>query len=118
MIYGRSLGAAVATHLAQDVQPDLLGLETPFETINGAWAGYLLPFDMKYKFPNKDHLAKIACKKYIFHGTSDWVVPLSSAQKLRPFLKNEDEMVIIEGGGHKNLNTYPLYHQKLAELLE
>jgi uncharacterized protein len=118
VIFGRSLGAAVATHLAQDVQPDLLGLETPFETINGAWAGYILPFKMKYAFPNKDHLGKIACKKYIFHGTSDWVVPLRSAQKLKPFLKNGDDMVVIEGGGHKNLNTYPLYHQKLAELLK
>jgi uncharacterized protein len=118
VIYGRSLGAAVATHLAQDVQPDLLGLETPFETINGAWAGYLLPYKMKYRFPNKDHLGKITCKKYIFHGTSDWVVPLSSALKLKPLLKNGDEMVIIEGGGHKNLNTFPIYHQKLAELLK
>ena len=117
VIFGRSLGTGVATHLAQNVQPDILGLETPFETLNFTWAANLLPYKMKYEFSNKDRLAHIHSKTYIFHGTSDWVVPLNSALKLKPLLKQGDSLVIIENGGHKNLNTFDLYHQKLAELL-
>jgi uncharacterized protein len=118
VIYGRSLGTGVATHLAQTVQPDILGLETPFETLNFTWGATFLPYKMKYNFSNKDHLGHVSCKKYIFHGTSDWVVPLRSAMKLKPFLKERDSLIIIENGGHKNLNTFNLYHQKLAELLQ
>ncbi|MCF6276183.1 MAG: hypothetical protein L3J05_10530, partial [Robiginitomaculum sp.] len=82
IIYGRSLGAAVATHLATKTKPDLLGLETPFDDLNGAWLAKLIPFKFKYQFANKNRLAKIECKKIIFHGTHDWVVTLASALKL------------------------------------
>jgi uncharacterized protein len=118
IIYGRSLGSAVASHLAQEVQPDMLGLETPFETINYTWAASILPYKMKYQMSNKDNLAHYTGKKFIFHGTDDWVVPLSSALKLKPFLSPNDPFIIIEKGGHKNLNSFELYHQKLAELLQ
>ena len=117
IIYGRSLGAAVASHLAEKTKPDLLGLETPFDDINGALAAKLIPYKFKYKFSNKDRLAKIDCKKIIFHGTHDWVVPLSSALKLRPLLKKEDQFVIITKGGHKNLREFKIYHKKLEEFL-
>jgi uncharacterized protein len=118
VIYGRSLGSAVSTHLAQTAQPDILGLETPFESINYTWSTAALPFKSKYQLSNKNHLAHITCRKFIFHGTSDWVVPLNSALKLKPLLTDKDAFIIIPKGGHKNLNTFPLYHQKLGELLE
>ena len=117
IIYGRSLGAAVATHLATKTNPDLLALETPFDDLNGALGATFIPYKLKYKFANKEKLAKIDCKKIIFHGTQDWIVPLSSAMRLKPLLKKEDQIIIIPKGGHKNLRKFDLYHQKLEEIL-
>jgi uncharacterized protein len=117
VIYGRSLGSAVATHLAKDVKPDILGLETPFSNLRFTRLARAFPLKLKYKFSNFNHLHGITCKKYIFHGTRDWVVPLRSALQLKPLLSEQDAFIIIEKGGHKNLNTFELYRAKLAELL-
>lgn len=117
IIYGRSLGAAVASHLATKTNPDLLGLETPFDDLNGALAVTLIPYRFKYNFANKDHLPMVNCKKFVFHGTQDWVVPLSSALRLKPLLKKEDQFIIIPKGGHKNLRMFEIYHKKLKEFL-
>jgi uncharacterized protein len=117
IIYGRSLGAAIASELAIDAKPDLLALETPFDDINGALAAKLVPFKFRYSFSNKDKLSKSDAKKIIFHGTNDWIVPLSSAEKLKPMLGSKDQMVVISKAGHQNLNEFEIYHTKLKTFL-
>ncbi|HPI79005.1 MAG: lysophospholipase [Cyclobacteriaceae bacterium] len=121
IVYGRSLGAALASELASQTSPDLLILETPFAEFEDVvyWplhpTLYWLPHDEG--FSNVAFLPKVKCRKIIFHGTDDWVVPLSSAQKLAPLLDHPEDFVFIEGGGHKNLREFELYHTKLAEIL-
>jgi hypothetical protein len=114
VIYGRSLGSAIASHVATVVEPDLLILETPFDELEGAL--YTMP--SHYQFSNKAFLANVKCRTIIIHGTDDWVVPLSSAQQLKPLLKEGDQFIIIEGGGHNNLREFELYHETLANALE
>jgi pimeloyl-ACP methyl ester carboxylesterase len=113
VIYGRSLGSAVAANLATTAPADLLILETPFEELNDV----LYFLSSQYKFPNKTFLPKINCKRVIFQGTHDDVVPLASALKLRPFLDEQDRFVIIEGGGHNNLREFKEYRETLREVL-
>ena len=121
IFYGRSLGSAVATHLATTAQPDLLILETPFDelaaTVYTPMRPILSVFPLRYKFPNKTFLKEVACKKIIFHGTEDWVVPISSALRLKPLLGKNDQFVIIEGGGHRNLREFEIFHKILADAL-
>ena len=121
IIYGRSLGSAVASHLAMKANPDLLILETPFDELSGALWEPLQPLmhfvPLQSVFSNKAHLASVKCKKVIFHGTSDKIVPLSSALRLKPLLGDNDEFIIIEHGGHRNLRSFSVYHSKLEELL-
>ncbi len=114
VIYGRSLGSAVASKLATTVNPDLLILETPFDELQGAL--YLLP--AHYYFSNKKYLKNVRCKKVIIHGTGDWVVPLASAIKLKPLLNKNDRFVIVEGASHNNLREFEIYHKTLREVLE
>jgi hypothetical protein len=122
ILFGRSLGAAAASNLATHVQPDLLILETPFDEIKNAVFPpfipnvYVLPF--KFRFSNSTFLPDVHCKKVIIHGTNDWVVPLSSANRLKPFLKADDRFVVIEGGSHNNLREFDLYHTTLKEVLQ
>lgn len=121
IIYGRSLGSAVASHLATKVQPDLLILETPFDEIIGVVWDPLQPLlrllPSRNNFSNKKHLASVPCRKVIIHGSADRIVPLSSALKLKPFLGPQDEFIIIPDGGHRNLSTFVEYKTKIAEVL-
>jgi uncharacterized protein len=121
IIYGRSLGSAIASNLATIVNPDLLILETPFDELKGAVYEplkpliYFLPF--RSTFSNKTFLSKVNCNKVIIHGDRDQVVPLSSALRLKEVLKEEDQFVIIEGGSHRNLRDFKEFHKVLAEVL-
>lgn len=121
IIYGRSLGAAVATELASKTEPDLLILETPFDSVHGAISKALkpliFPFPLQYRFENSARISKINCKIVIFQGTRDRIVPLSSASQLIPLLKKEDEFIIIPKGRHRNLRKFGLFHIKLGETL-
>jgi len=121
IIYGRSLGSAVASHLATEVTPALLILETPFNEVKGVVYPLFRPFlyflPERHTFSNEGNLLKVKCRKVIIHGTDDWVVALSSALKLKPLLGPKDKFVIIEEGGHKNLRDFELYHATLKEVL-
>lgn len=122
IIYGRSLGSAVASNLAMAVTPDLLILETPFDELKATIYTPMQPllhfFPLHYRFSNQTFLGQVQCKKVIIHGTRDWVVPLSSALRLKALLKKGDRFVIIEGGGHKNLRDFELFHKTLADVLD
>lgn len=121
IIYGRSLGSAVASNLAVTANPSLLILETPFanfiDVIYWPLRPSVLLFPDKIEFSNQDVLPKVSCPKVIFHGTNDWIVPLSSAQKLKPYLQDENQFFVIEGAGHRNLSEFESYHVQLAAVL-
>ena len=121
IIYGRSLGSGVATQLAIKNPPDLLILETPFNELRGAINTPMQPllalFPARYHFPNDKNIPLLKCRKVIFHGTLDWVVPLSSALKLKPLLSPDDRFFIVEGGGHRNLNKFKVFQTALKEVL-
>lgn len=121
VIYGRSLGSAVASRLAGAVTTDLLILETPFDEIRGVIRPYWQPITdllpIRSVFSNKDHLKAVRVRKVILHGTSDSVVPLSSAQRLREYLDSPDDFIIIPDGGHRNLDTFPVYHKTIQSVL-
>jgi alpha-beta hydrolase superfamily lysophospholipase len=121
VIYGRSLGAAVASHLASESNPYKLILETPFDEIRNVAHPLFYPIirlaPQRFVFSNKEHLKKVEAPVLIIHGTDDWIVPLSSAQKLEPFLKAGDEFITIEGAGHHSLNAYPEFHQAITRHL-
>lgn len=121
VLYGRSLGSAVASNLAAAVRPPLLILETPFDELRSVIAPYarglegLLP--VKYSFSNAENLRSVPSRVVIFHGTVDNIVPLESAMRLRGLLKNRSDFVVIPGGTHRNLGTFPEYREKLKEVL-
>jgi uncharacterized protein len=116
VIYGRSLGSAIASNLAAKIQPVVLILETPFDRLNGAQLVYkILPF--RYTFSTSEHLQKVKCAVFVFHGTNDGVVSLRSAERLKSFLKPGDQFVVVEGGSHNDLRKFEEYHSKLRDLL-
>lgn len=121
VIYGRSLGSAVASKLAGEVSSDLLILETPFDEIRGVIRPYWRPLTdilpIRSVFSNKEHLKAVKVRKVILHGTKDSVVPLSSALRLRELLDSPDDFIIIPDGSHRNLGSFPEYHKTIEALL-
>ena len=118
IIYGRSLGAAMALQLASIHPPDQLILETPFYQLVQDRFEFFIPFGLNYRFPNYEYIQKIDCPITIFHGTNDPIIPFEEALKLKPLLKPGDKFIIIDKGGHRNLRDYQLYHQELAKILD
>jgi len=117
IIYGRSLGAAVATNLATKHKPKQVILETPFYKLIQDHIKFFFPFGLKYQFANYKYLPDVACPVTIIQGTDDWVVSYKSAEMLKPFLKASDNFITIKDGGHKDLREFKEYHQELAKLL-
>jgi hypothetical protein len=117
IIYGRSMGAAVASNLASRHQPKKLILETPFDQLIQNHLKFFFPFGLKYQFANYKYLPEIECPVLIIQGTNDKIVSYKSASKLKPFLKPDDEFITIEEGGHKDLRDFEQYHEALAEVL-
>jgi len=121
IIYGKSLGTGIAAQLASRRDCRRLILETPYYDIvsaasNYAWM-YPLSWMVKYNIPTHLYLQKVTAPVTIFHGTSDEVISYSSASKLKAVLKKGDEFITLDGGNHRNLNSFPLMQQKLDSLL-
>lgn len=117
IIYGRSLGAAVASNLAANHKASQLILETPFYQLKQDWVKIFFPFGLKYEFANYKNISQIDYPIVIIQGSNDWVVSVKSALKLKPLLKTTDTFFKIKGGGHKNLRDFEEYHKILEEIL-
>lgn len=115
VIYGRSLGTGIASHLAQNNRPGKLFLETPYYSIADV-AKHRFPLFpvsslLKYKIPSYKYLKHVNCSIIILHGTVDKVVPYSSAKKLAQIDQKDITFITIEGGGHNNLIEFETYQE-------
>jgi alpha-beta hydrolase superfamily lysophospholipase len=121
IVYGKSLGTAIAAYTASVKPCRQLILETPYYSIPALFRSYafMYPARMmsKYKLPTYEFLPGVKAPVTIFHGTGDWVVPYRSGVKLKRFLKPGDRFVKIENGAHNNLSESVVYRNTLDSLL-
>lgn len=121
VIFGRSLGTAVASKVAADNHASMLILETPFHSIlDVARARYPFlnfPFQPPQTFPSYLFIPQISMPIHVFHGTKDRVTPIASSLKLKELLKVGDSFTRIENGKHKNLSNFADYTKHLHKLL-
>lgn len=118
LIYGHSLGGAIAIDLAIK-HPDALGaiVDASFTSMSD-----MAQLDPKYRiFPidllihqRFDSIAKVrslAIPVLYIHGTADEVIPVSMAQSLYEATPSRKQIVIIPNGGHNNnaATNEPLY---------
>ncbi|MCB0795227.1 MAG: alpha/beta fold hydrolase [Flavobacteriales bacterium] len=123
VLYGRSLGSAMAVPTAARGGPRMLLLETPFAELRDPAVFYFrwIPYRLllKYKFPNHEHIKGVRCPVYIFHGERDQVVPYASALRLYAHIPPEvqRELIRFPKGRHSDLSRFPRFGRKLRELL-
>lgn len=120
VLFGRSLGGAVASFLATEVQmPDAMILESTFTSapdVCAKWAGRYLADAMTYQFSNLSRIPKVSCPLYMIHGTADLTVRHDLGEKLFAACPSAREFVSVKGAGHNNLQSKAqgLYEEKLT----
>lgn len=122
IIYGRSIGTAIATNLASQNEPKQLILESPFYSLGDVVENKFSPFPvqklLKYSFPSYQFIKKVNCLITIFHGNSDEVVPYESGQKLFKAIPNLNKQFFsISEGKHNNLIDFEAYHKGIEKTL-
>ena len=122
IIYGRSLGTGIASHLASNNAPKQLILETPYHSIADVaqrrFPIFPVNYLLKYQFKTFEFLPKVSCPIHIFHGTEDKVVPFQSGRKLTQLGIKNLKFTTIVGGGHNNLSGFEAYHRGMRLVLE
>ena len=121
IVYGKSLGTALAAYIASVKPCKMLILETPYYSIPSLFASYAFMYPSSimsnYKLPTYEFLNDVKASVAIFHGTSDWVVPYKSGVKLKRFLKSTDVFIRIPEGSHNNLSESAIYQRSMDSLL-
>ncbi len=112
VIYGESIGAAVGTGVATELQEDSrlagLVLEAPFtsvpDMIRQKYPQFrALILALKNRFPTEDRIQNITTPLLILHGTNDQVIPFAMGQNVYQAAASPDKRFIeIPGGGHDN----------------
>jgi len=105
IIYGRSLGGAIAAKLAGETGGKLLILDSTFTSIKDI-AAELYPYlpvrnFFKFSYPTIDYLKKVSCPVLIIHSTGDDYIPFSHAVKLYN-AANKPRHFLKIGGFHNN----------------
>lgn len=123
VVYGRSLGTAVAVDLARGRKLAGVILVSPMSTgrdvVEGNGLGWLAsgvgePFDSMSK------IGELRAPLLVFHGAYDEVIPIELGRKLFDKAAVEKEFVLLEGAGHNDLiRAEPkLFYDKVEAFLE
>lgn len=123
-IYGRSLGTGMASWLSVHTHPAAIVLETPFNNLVEVAKRHLVivpvKYLMRYTFKNEVYLKKSTSPILIAHGTKDKIVHYKLALELYKNVQShaDVEMLTIPGGGHGNLNRFPVFREALVRFFD
>lgn len=122
VLFGRSLGGAVAAWLATQVSPHALVLESSFTSIPdmGSSVFSFLPVRWlcRFKYNTLARLSSIGCPVLVAHGTGDRTVPYAHGQKL--FDAASEPKHFIEFTGEHNdggMDAEPEHRKAFMEFL-
>ncbi|MGB3717904.1 MAG: alpha/beta hydrolase [Candidatus Promineifilaceae bacterium] len=119
-ILGKSLGSAVACHLAARKQPVSLVLDSAFTSMrevvarNVPWAP---PGTIPKLFESLERAPEISCPALVLHGGRDSLVPPEQGRRLFQALNGPKAMREIGPAGHNDISLYPEYQRWILEFL-
>jgi fermentation-respiration switch protein FrsA (DUF1100 family) len=105
IIFGRSLGAAIAADLASRTRPAVVILESAFTSVPDMAAGIYpwLPVRLlsRYRYDNLDKVARITRPLLVVHSRQDEIVPFTHGERL--FARAREPKQFLEmNGGHND----------------
>ena len=125
IIYGMSLGSHMAVNTVHALQHEgafaALVLEVPFDSLLNVTREIVpvpLPFELivRDKYDNLSLIGDIKSPILIMGGSKDTLVPVVLAQNLYAHAPNPKEIIVYEGAGHNNLDSFKNYNDILSWL--
>ena len=109
VLWGESLGSALAIALAADNRVGCLVLEAPFTSALdvGAQHYWFVPVRllMKDQFRSDLWIGKVRAPVLVVHGENDTIVPISLGERLYRLVRMPKRFVRVAGAGHNDLGV-------------
>jgi len=109
IVFGRSLGGAIASWLAQSYTPGALVLESTFTSISDVAAKqypYLpVRWLSRFKYGTAEYLAKVNCPVLIVHSRDDELLSFNHGWRLFEIAKGPKEFLEITGAHNDGFIT-------------
>jgi fermentation-respiration switch protein FrsA (DUF1100 family) len=122
VVYGRSLGGAVAVGLASQHKVRGMVLERTFaelvETAQHHFRWLPVRWVMKNRFPSAERIAAYDGPLFQSHGTEDRVVPFAMGQKLFDAATTKNKKFFVVEGGDHNGPQPDEYYEALGQFLD
>jgi fermentation-respiration switch protein FrsA (DUF1100 family) len=109
VLWGESLGGAVAIAVAAEKPVGQIVLEAPFSSAVdvGAAAYWFMPVRalMKDQFRSDLIVGKVTAPVLVLHGDRDAIVPIALGERLYRLINSPKQFVRVPGGGHNDLGA-------------
>ena len=107
VVFGRSLGGAVAVDIVQDRDVAGLILESTFPSVAAIARSVLPPAApfLRGRFDSKSKIARLRAPLLFFHGDRDEIIPFSLGQELFEAAPESKDFERIEGAGHNDTTS-------------
>jgi uncharacterized protein len=113
VLFGHSLGTAIATDLATWMQPNLpsaLVLQAPFTSALDMAARMLVPpipwlwkRIARVHYDTRSLVARLDCQVWVAHGTRDLVVPTRMGRQVFAAARHPGVLLLVDGAGHNDV---------------
>ena len=102
VVFGESLGGAVATWLAAQEKPGLLALVSTFTSVPDL-AAEIYPFlpvrwISRFDYDTRKSLQSVTCPVFIAHSPQDEIIPFEHGQQLFQAAPEPKQFLTLEGG--------------------
>ena len=122
ILFGRSLGGVVATHLASEVKPAALIVESAFSSARDV-ARAVFPILsrltlIRYDFNAASYIKGMSCPVLILHSPDDEILPYSLGEKLYRAANEPKQFVRLRGDHNSGfLQSQPEYQRHLESFI-
>ena len=121
VLYGRSIGSAIAALLASENSPGKLILESGYLSLYELARTYypwVPAWVIRFPLETQKYLVKVSSPIYLFHGTNDSLIDHHHSIELHKLTKERSKLILIPGGQHNDLEYFPEYKINLQQILQ
>src|SRR5262249_3215544 len=110
VLYGESLGTAVAVQMAVERACGALVLEAPFTSVAAVGQGRYwmvpVPYLVLHQFGSLSKIGRVRCPVFVMHGERDQIIPVRYGRELFQAASEPKEARWFAEGNHTNFDEF------------